>query len=139
MQIFLKSATLLYILVIGQAVAFSLSMMFEEHFLSSLAFFSTFRHLMPLCFSFSPPFPSDCLTMLFYLFFFSNSSYYLLLLLSSSFSQLLPLRSFLILILTFYLSTFDSRFSRYDYQKVRNGPSPSYRSLIAALPLQVRT
>ena len=31
------------------------------------------------------------------------------------------------------------RFSRYDYQKVRNGPSPSYRSLLAALPLQVRS
>ena len=136
-----------YLLEIIQAVILSLCLMFVEHFLLSPAFFSTtsssftfftFRHLMPPCFSFPPTPTSDCLLLLFYSFDSWDSPYYLLFLLSTPLFSFF-LNTFSIIILSFYLSSSNFRFSRYDYQKVRNGPSPSYRSLIAALPLQVRT
>lgn len=99
-----------------------------------LFYLFSFRHLMPTCLYSPPTSLSVCLILLFYS---SNSSYS-----SCSFLVLFSTPcscSFLTLIRTFNLSSSYDRFSRYDYQKVRNGPSPSYRSLIAALPLQVRT
>ena len=72
--------------------------------------------------------------------FFSSSSLRSLTLIFNFIPLFTSLLLSALLFSPFFFSSYHfilSRFSRFDYQMKRNGPSPSYRSLLATLPLQV--